>query len=138
MDTFDSLISSAFHYSSPAYINMSEKNWQKVENFYCRSLKCCFDLPSYMSSQRARELFKPISFRQQIEDRAVGRITVFITTTCVLSDMVYNYENSNGKDTIMDRTLKIMGVEAMGDCNFCAFDLDHHCVKSAQVFLNPY
>ena len=90
-----------------------------------------------MSSQRARELFKSSSFRRQIEDRAVGRISNIATTTCVLSDMVYNYENSNGKDTVMDRMLKVMGVEEMGDCNFCAFDLNHHCVSSAQVFLDP-
>ena len=130
LDTFDSLVSSAFHYSAPAFLNMSEKNWLKVENFYNRSLKCIFDLPPYMSSLRARELFRSRSFRQQIEDRATSRIGDIITSTGFISDMVYGHAKLEGKDTVLDRVFRIMGIERELDCNFCPFDAEHDCVPN--------
>ena len=122
-------------YSNCIQQNSDDLNWQKVENFYNRSLKCIFDLPSYMSSLRARQLFKSQSFREQIEDRAVGRIGDIITSTGFISNTVYTHEFFEGRDTVLDRAYKVMGIEGNLDCNFCPFGAVHDCVEKQISFV---
>ena len=82
-----------------------------------------------MSSSVARDLFTSRTFCCQLEDQAAKRIGDIITVTGALSDMVYSHEKKVGKDSLLDRIFKIMGVKNMGNCNFCLFDAIHDCVN---------
>ena len=133
MSIFNSLIMSTFEYSCLAFLNMPNKGWDRIESFLTRSLKQIFELPKNMNSETARGIFISGSFRQKIENFAVKRSTGMLNVATLTRDMVANYveyADLNGKDTILDRLMKISGVEEVVDCYMCQFNVDHNCVRN--------
>ena len=134
MSLFNTLIMSSFTYSCLAYINMPEYSWSRVENFLTRALKQIFDLPMNMSSNRAREIFKTSTFREDIEAFARRRICGLINSSSLTKDMIANYRDYadiDGKDTILDRICRTAGIIDTRDCYLCTFRVEHDCVDRA-------
>ena len=136
MSLFNTLIMSSFTYSCLAYINMPEYSWSRVENFLTRALKQIFDLPMNMSSNRAREIFKTSTFREDIEAFARRRICGLINSSSLTKDMIANYRDYvdiDGKDTILDRICRTAGIIDTRVCYLCTFRVEHDCVDRACV-----
>ena len=122
MQIFESLVISIFKYSCVAFINMPEKNWNRLESFYCRWLKIIFDLPLHMSNETARRLFSASSLRNQLEHFAVKRFADMSKNVKSIQNLIFDYGKyafRNGKDSLIDRIFRITQIEKNLDCYFC-------------------
>ena len=102
MQIFESLVISIFKHSCVAFINMPEKNWNRLESFYCRWLKIIFDLPLHMSNETARRLFSASSLRNQLEHFDVKRFAEMSKNVKSIQNLIFDYGKyafRNGKDS---------------------------------------
>ena len=132
IDVFNSLVMSCFHYSGLAILNMPERIWLRVESFLCRSIKQIFDLPKCMSNERARGIFFCNSFRDQIEKFAIKRIHSMSNSSSMMQNLIAQYRDyafKRGKDTLLDRTCKLCGLNDNSNCFLCFYGVEHNCVS---------
>ena len=132
MHLFHSLITSAFHYSSLAFLNVNKSIWTHLEKFYAKSLKMIFELPLNSNSQKIVEYFSPKPFRDVIFDMATRRFLAIIKSARLNENLVHEYQSYAGQRLnpgIIDRLFEYAGVDCRRDCLLCVCEIYHACVK---------
>ena len=129
---FDSLVLSVLLYSGPAYLNMKNGTWDKLECFLVRSIKWIFGLPMNMNSNLARSLFFAETFRRTIELRTLKRLDDIVKKSNLVQDVITDMNDYCclvGKKTILETAAGISGINLTTGCKFCSFKIPHDCVK---------
>lgn len=126
-----SLIVSTFDYSSPAFYGMSEKNWQKIDSFFSRSLKILFGIPSYARNDTVQGFYFGKKMSTIIKERCTRRVSNIINSTPIVADILPNVSeliNFRPNFGPIGNILKDNGF-VFGRCVFCFTGKNHDCVK---------
>ena len=127
----NSLITSSFDYSSPAYLGMSEIIWGKVDAFFARMIKSLFGLPFNSSNLNALNFYLGGKASVIIKDRAMKRIGDITRSVPIVSDGLPMISENLNKRPIggpSEYCLRAMNHDGVS-CVFCSCGVSHSCVK---------
>ena len=138
INLFNSLILSNFTYGSPAYVGMSELNWNKVDSFFSKSLKCAFGLPRNSRNLSVLNYYYGGRISSEIKDITGKRVHDIFASVPIVSDIIPRIaENLLNRPhcSPVEKLIAHSNCCSFGDCLMCYIGIPHDCVKNLMAYV---
>ena len=131
-ECFDSLFTSIFQYSAPAWINMASNQWEKIENLQKKAIRSLYHLPPKISNSILFHTTGEIPIKTTLTRQATKRIHKILDNTAGIMSYLWDYKDfchvekhPSLLEFFMEHPDTPFGNHHM--CPGCCFNIHHAC-----------